>query len=224
MFKLADNIWLFPFPLKTLGVDIRRNVTVIRLESGRLVIHSTAPFTQGDIAEIRALGEPGWLVEGMIDHDTFSKEGREAFPGIPFLAPPGFSERVDFKVEDLNSPPPAWLPELEVIPIEGAPKMAETVIFHRPSGTLVVCDLLFHFPKIDSIWSKILLTMVLGTDPAPGFSKRVKMAIKDKAAFAASLNKVMELPVERVVPGHGVVLEKDAKVRMEQLFLENFPV
>ncbi len=130
---------------------------------------------------------------------------------------------MDFKVEDLNSPPPEWLPELEVIPIEGAPKMAESVLFHRPSGTLVVCDLLFHFPEIDSIWSKVLLTMVLGTDPAPGFSKRVKMAIKDKAAFAASLNKVMELPVERVVPGHGVVLEKDAKVRMEQLLLGKFP-
>ncbi len=89
MFKLADNIWLFPFPLKTLCVDIRRNVTVIRLESGRLVIHSTAPFTQGDIAEIRALGEPGWLVEGMIDHDTFSKEGQVAFPGNPFPSAAG---------------------------------------------------------------------------------------------------------------------------------------
>jgi hypothetical protein len=223
MDKLAGNIWLLSYPLKTLGVDIRRNVTVIRLESGRLVIHSTAAFSQEDIAAIRELGEPGWLVEGMIDHDTFSKEGRAAFPGIPFLAPPGFSERVDFEVGDLNSPPAEWLPELEVIPIEGAPKMAESVLFHRPSGTLVVCDLLFNFPEVDSMWSKVLLTMVLGTDPAPGFSKRVKMAIKDDAAFAASLEKVKALPVQRVVPGHGVVLEQDAKARMRKLFSENSP-
>ena len=223
MTQLAENIWLFSYPLKTLGVDIRRNVTVIRLESGRLVIHSTAPFSQSDIAEICGLGEPGWLVEGMVDHDTFSKEGRVAFPGIPFLAPPGFSERVDFEVGDLNSPPQEWLPELEVIQIKGAPKMAESVVFHRPSGTLVVCDLLFHFPEIDSLWSKVLLTMVLGTDPAPGFSKRVKMAIKDDAAFATSLQEVMQLPVERVVPGHGVVLEADAGERMRKLFSENSP-
>ncbi len=189
MDKLAENLWLLSYPLKALGVDIRRNVTVIRLESGRLVIHSTAPFSPEDIAGIRGLGEPGWLVEGMVDHDTFSKEGREAFPGIPFLAPPGFSGRVDFEVGDLNSPPEEWLPELEVIPIAGAPKMAESVIFHRPSGTLVVCDLLFHFPEIDSLWSKALLTLALGKNKAPGFSNRVKMAIKDDEAFAASLER-----------------------------------
>lgn len=224
MDKLAGNIWLLSYPLKTLGVDIRRNVTVIRLESGKLVIHSTAPFSQGDIATIRELGEPGWLVEGMVDHDTFSKEGHAAFPGIPFLAPPGFSGRVDFGVGDLNSPPAEWLPELEVIAINGAPKMAESVLFHRPSGTLVVCDLLFNFPEIDSMWSKLLLTIVLGTDPAPGFSKRVKLSIKDDAAFAASLEKVKALPVKRVVPGHGVVLEENAKARMGKLFTENWPV
>jgi hypothetical protein len=223
MDKLAGNIWLLSYPLKTLGVDIRRNVTVIRLESGRLVIHSTAPFSQEDIAAIRDLGEPGWLVEGMVDHDTFSKEGRKAFPEIPFLAPPGFSERVDFEVGDLNSPPSEWLAELEVIPIKGAPKMAESVLFHRPSGTLVVCDLLFNFPEFDSMWSKVLLTIVLGTDPAPGFSKRLKMAIKDDAAFAASLEAVKSLPVQRVVPGHGVVLEQDAKARIGKLFSENSP-
>ncbi len=130
---------------------------------------------------------------------------------------------MDFEVGDLDSPPEQWLPELQVIPIKGAPKMAESVLFHRPSGTLVVCDLLFHFPEIDSVWSKVLLTMVLGTDPAPGFSKRVKMSIKDNVAFATSLEKVKMLPVKRVVPGHGVVLEEDAKERMGKLFSENSP-
>ncbi len=58
-------------------------VTLIRLRSGKLVIHSTAPFTPEDVAAIRALGEPGWLLDGILRHDTFANEGREAFPGIP---------------------------------------------------------------------------------------------------------------------------------------------
>ena len=138
MMRLADNIWLFSYPLIALGVDLRRNVTVIRLDSGRLVIHSTARFTEADATQIRGLGEPGWLVEGMIDHDTFSKEGRTAFPNIPFLAPVGFRDRVDFEVGSLDAASSAWLPELEVIRIDGAPKMAEHVFFHHPSGTLIV--------------------------------------------------------------------------------------
>jgi len=221
MQKLADNIWLFPHPLKILGVDIRRNVTVIRLPSGRLVIHSTAKFSEAEIDEIRGLGEPGWLVEGMVDHDTFSEVGRKAFPEIPFLAPEGFAGRVDFEVESLGDPPAAWGPELDVIPIEGAPKMRESVFFHHPSGTLIVCDLLFHFPEIPSLWAKLFLLPALGMNPAPGFSKRLKMSVKDKEAFRGSLEKVMALPIQRIVPGHGFVLEEEARDKAGRVFEAN---
>ena len=218
MQKLAENIWLFPFPLKVLGIDIKRNVTVIRLGSGKLLIHSTADFSEEDVREIQKLGEPSWLVEGMIDHDTFSKEGRRAFPGIPFFAPAGFGERVGFDVVALDQPPTEWLPELDVIRIDGAPNMAEYVVFHRPSGTLVVCDLLFHFPEFESLWAKVLLTPALGLNPAPGFSKRLKMSIKDKESFRKSVEKVLSLPIERIVPGHGVVLENGAKEKARGAF------
>jgi len=199
-------------------VNIGRNVTVIRLESGRLVIHSTATFTETDIGEIRKLGEPGWLVEGMVDHDTFSGEGRKAFPEVFFLAPEGFQTRVDFAVGSLDTPPAEWLPELEVIRIDGAPKMAESVLLHHPSGTLVVCDLLFHFPEPASLWAKILLRLALGREIAPGFSKRLKIVIEDRRAFGASLEKVMALPIQRIVPGHGEVLDREAKKRAGRLF------
>lgn len=218
MIALAENLWILPYELTVMGVNIGRNVTVIRLESGKLVIHSTAAFTDEDIAAIRKLGEPGWIVEGMVDHDTFSEAGRRAFPNIPFLAPAGFDERVEFAVGRLDAPPPEWQAELEVIPIDGAPKMAECVLFHRPSGTLIVCDLLFHFPNPPSLWAKILLTFALGRERAPGFSRRLKMAIEDRPAFAASVEKVLALPIQRLVPGHGEVLENGAKTRARQIF------
>lgn len=213
MISLSENLWLLSFPLKILGVDIRRNVTIIRLASGKLLIHSTAPFSEEDLAAIRMLGEPGWLVEGMVDHDTFSSEGHAAFPEIPFLAPEKFGERVDFPVTSLQNPPPEWLPEIEVIRINGIPKMDEHVFFHRPSGTLVVCDLLFNFPEIPSLWAKLLLTPALGLNLSPGFSKRLRMAIQDREAFSESLREILALPIRRIVPGHGEVLEEDAKER-----------
>ena len=81
---LAENLWLLAYPLKMLGADLRRNVTLIRLRSGKVVIHSSAPFSAEDVAAIRALGEPGWLLDGILRHDTFAQEGRAAFPGIPY--------------------------------------------------------------------------------------------------------------------------------------------
>src|SRR5206468_2432768 len=72
--RIADDVMLMSFPWRTLGIDFRRNVTLLRLADGRVVVHSTAPFTEQDIAVIKRFGEPGWLVEATLMHDTFSKE------------------------------------------------------------------------------------------------------------------------------------------------------
>src|SRR4051812_45173463 len=96
--SLAENLWLLPYPLPKLGADLRRNVTLVRLSSGEVVVHSTGPFTVEDIGAIQALGTPSCIVEAMLHHDTFANEGRAAFPAIPYLAPEGFSKLVDFPV------------------------------------------------------------------------------------------------------------------------------
>ncbi len=75
MIRVAENIWLLKYPLPVLGNHLGRTVTVVRLASGRLVIHSTAPFSAGDIQRIRELGEPGWLLDATLFHDSFAKEG-----------------------------------------------------------------------------------------------------------------------------------------------------
>jgi hypothetical protein len=70
MIQLAKNLWVISYPLSILGTSHGRSVSIIRLSSGRLVLHSMAPFSPGDLAQIRALGEPAWLVEAMMLHDT----------------------------------------------------------------------------------------------------------------------------------------------------------
>ena len=56
--QLAENVWLLSYPLKLLGADMRRNVTILRLENSQLLIHSTGPFTDRDQARIRELAQP----------------------------------------------------------------------------------------------------------------------------------------------------------------------
>src|SRR5687768_11709854 len=90
--QLADDVVVMSFPLRFFGIDFGRNVTLLRLGDGRVVIHSTAPFTERDVAAIRAFGEPAWLVDATLLHETFAKEGRAVLPGLPYLAPNGFKE------------------------------------------------------------------------------------------------------------------------------------
>ena len=96
MQQLHDNLWIKRYPLSVLGTDHGRTVTIIRLPSGKLIVHSMAPFTPSDVAQMRAFGEPAWLVEAMMLHDTYARQGHETFPDVPFLGPEGFGEVVNF--------------------------------------------------------------------------------------------------------------------------------
>ena len=145
MNKLADNLWVLPYPLRLLGGNLRPTVTIVRLISNELVIHSTGPFTPDEITAVSRLGKPGWLLDAMLRHDTFARHGRQSFPGIPYLAPDGFGKTVGFATEPLTPAPAAWGNELSVLCLEGLPSFQEHVFIHHPSRTLIVADLLFNF-------------------------------------------------------------------------------
>jgi hypothetical protein len=209
--NIAENLWLLSYPLKKLGADLRRNVTVVRLGSDELVIHSTAPFSPADITGIRELGRPAWLVEAMLGHDTFAKEGREAFPEIPYLAPSGFSVETGIPTSSIDQPPAAWSPELDVQKVEGVPSYQEYLFFHAPSRTLIVADLVFNFGDNEPLWTEMLLRVAIGGQHHPGMSRPFKAAVKDEAAFQRSMEAMFSWDFDRLIPGHGDVIETGAK-------------
>lgn len=212
--RIAEHIWLLPYPLKKLGADLRRNVTLLRLSSGELVIHSTGPFSEEDVSAIHALGHPGWLVEGMLAHDTFAKEGRSAFPDIPYLAPPGFSEETGIATGSLDQPPAAWGSDLQVKKVEGVPAYQEYVFYHALSRTLIVCDLVFNFGDHEPLWTELLLRVAIGNEHGPGMSRPFKAAVKDEEAFKRSLDAIFAWDFDRVIVGHGDVIETDGKAKI----------
>lgn len=214
--ELAENLWLLPFPLKMMGADMRRNVTIVRLHSGRLLIHSTAPFSPEDVAAIRALGEPGWLLDGVLRHDTFAKEGRAAFPGIPYLAPQGFSEIVGFPTSPIVPPPAEWDGELLALEIQGAPKARDTALLHTPSRTLILTELIFNFGDDEPVWTELLLRVAVGGEHHPGMARPYKAGIEDEELFKHSMNSILSWDFDRVIVGHGDVIASDGKARLRE--------
>jgi hypothetical protein len=214
MKKLAESLWVLPYSLRLFGGDFKRAVTIIRLRSGDLVIHSTGPFTPEDVAGIFRLGKPAWLLDVMLQHDTFAQQGRQAFPEIPYLAPEGFAETVGFPTEPLIPAPAMWGEELKVLRLDGNPSMQEHVVFHPLSRTLIVADLLFNFGPDTPGWTRFLLLGAVGVRHHPGMSRRFRMAIKDKAAFQRSVETLLTWDFDRIVVGHGEIIETDGKRRL----------
>jgi hypothetical protein len=211
MTPIAENIWALSYPLPLLGNDFGRNVTVIRLESGKLVIHSTGPFDAQDIQAIRQLGDPGWLLDATLFHDSFAKEGCRAFERAPYLAPAGFRDVSEVQTRALCPPPAEWEGELEVVPLAGMPKVQEHVFFHRASRTLIVCDFFFNFADSGSKWTRFFLRNIARLRNGVGMSLFFRLMIKDRAAFKESLRPVLKWDFERMVVGHGNPIERDAK-------------
>jgi hypothetical protein len=212
MRKLAENLWTKAYPLSVLGTKHGRTVTVIRLASGKVILHSMAPFSAVDVEEIRSIGQPAWLVEAMLLHDTYAQKGRETFPDVPFLGPPGFSEVVGFPIQPLLPAPEEWSGEIDVIEIKGAPRLKEHVLVHRPSRTLIVADLIFNFSPQEGGWDRFFHRYIARFKRYPGMSRIFRLCISDKPAFQDSLSQLMALDFDRIIVGHGNVIQSEGKV------------
>lgn len=219
--QIAPDVAVLRFPLRALGIDFGRNVTLLRLRDGRLVIHSTAPFSARAIDAIRRFGEPAWLVEATLMHDTFAKEARTAFPGIPYLAPAGFAKVSGLAIEPLTSPPSAWADEIDVLPIAGLRKPNEHAFFHRNSRTLVLADLLFHFPAEIEGWPRFFVRQVMRLPRLTGISIFFRLMIRDKQAFQRSMKALLRYDFRQIVVAHGEPIESDAKGEMEKALRES---
>ena len=215
--RIAENVWVLRYPLRLLGVAIGRTVAVIRLASGKLVIHSTAPFTSTDVAAIRALGEPAWLLDATSFHDSHARAGRAAFPEVPYLAPEGFPEPAGVNTSPLLPAPAEWSPELEMIELGGMPKVREHVLFHRPSRTLIVADLLFNFGRGGSAWTRFFARHVMRLKKFIGMSPFFRLMIRDRDAFRSSVGAVLTWDFDRVIVGHGEIVQQNGKERLREV-------
>lgn len=214
--QLADDVALISFPWRTLGVDFKRNVTLLRLRDGRIVVHSSAPFLEQDVANIRRFGQPAWIAEATLMHDTFAKEAHNAFPDLPYLAPEGFAEVSGISTRPLCPSPSDWAGEIDVLKIGGV-RSNEHALFHRLSRTLVVADLFFSFPKDVQAWPRFFVHHCMRLPRLFGVSALFRLfVVRDKHAFNDSINAVLALDFDRLVVAHSEPIEKHAKRPVEQ--------
>lgn len=195
--KVTENVWVMRYPLNVMGTHVGRTVTLLRVGAGDLVVHSTAPFTKADKVEIEKVGKPQWLIEATLLHDTYAKEGQGALPEVPY-----------YPADKLGG---LKIPDIEILELRGMPRVREHAMYHVPSRSLIVADLLFNWGPGATGWEGFVRRRFMGIAEWPGMSKFFKFCIKDREAFKESLHTVLAWPFERVIVGHGEIIE-DRKV------------
>jgi len=218
MRALERDLWVAEAPLRFLGLALGARMTVVRLASGDLVIHSPIAAKGPLVAEVRSLGRVAHLIAPNRFHHLFVGDWHARFPDASVHLAPGLDrKRPDLPATHPLSDPPApeWSGCLEQVALAGIPATNEVVFFHRPSATLIASDLAFHVGP-ESPWLTRAAFRMMGAYGRLGPTPLERLLIRDRAAFRESLERVLAWPFERVVVAHGAVCESGGRAALER--------
>jgi hypothetical protein len=77
---VGDQIWLYAYPVRLAGTTFDARMTVIRLASGHLMLHSPCDITATIAEEISALGLVAHIVAPGNFHHMYATTAQAAFP------------------------------------------------------------------------------------------------------------------------------------------------
>lgn len=209
--KLDENLWVAEQPLKFMGLSVGARMTVIRLSSGDLWVHSPMRLTPPLREAVEALGPPRFLVAPNTFHHLFIGEWMAAYPQARAYAAPGLPEkRQDLRFHGLltDAPPAEWAGQIDVLPWQGAPKLNEVVFFHRPTRTLVVTDTLHNIGPDTAPYTRFVFKL-LGGYGGPKTSLIDRVLNRDRAAARRTVDAILQWDFQRVVLAHGQIVERD---------------
>lgn len=217
--QLADDLWVLNRPSKA-AVDLGHRMTVIRLPSGGLWVHSPVRLDESLRVGLDALGEVECFVAPSTFHDLYWPAWFTAYPQARFHAAAGVrEEHPELPFTDVlgNDAPPSWSAEIDQALLAGMPKINETVFLHASSRTLITADMAFNFDNNCSFATGLVLRMV-GCHARFGVSRLFKLFIKDKSAMRRSVDQVLAWDFDRIVLGHGQVVENDGRPILEEAY------
>lgn len=191
-------------------VEIPVRMTVIRLADGRLILHSPIPITPALREDIHALGTVGFIVVPEA-HGKYAEEAAREFSDAQLLMalrPPRQQKSLPFHDATLaEAPPPAWEGQVDT-QLVGGFRLNEVLLYHRPSRTLVLTDLCFHIQRSSSRVARAFFR-ANGMWQRFGPSRIIRrLAVSNRNVFHASLVRALEWDIDRIIPGHGDVIEK----------------
>jgi hypothetical protein len=213
---IADQIWLCAYPVRLAGTRFDARMTVIRLGSGQIMLHSPCRITAALSQEILALGPVSHIVVPGNFHHLHAASAQFAFPDAKTWICPGVERKrpdlaYDAVLGDLA--PPEWKEEIDQVLVQGMGIMREVAMYHRASRTLILVDLIENFtdatPNIGGalkFWFKYVLRTWGHPSPAPEY----RIGLSDRSLAVKSLRRILAWDFQQIILSHGDLVTDDA--------------
>lgn len=217
---VPETLWVVQIPLRTYGLEIGTRMTLCRLSSGDLWVHSPIPPDRSLCNQIDALGSVQFIVAPNRHHHFFIRDFITAYPNALLFGSPDLPDkRPDLSFDGVlgEQPEPGWQPDLEQAPIRGNCFHDEIVFLHRQSGTLIVADLCMTGSPEQPLLTRLVLWLA-GIYQKPGPPIDVKLAYANRSAARASFKKVMDWDFDKMILAHGPLIYSNAKAVLYQAY------
>lgn len=204
--------------LSCLKVPFTTRMTVVKLASGEVWLHSPIAFAATLAQAIAAIGPIRHLVSPNKLHYAHLKDWKAAFPEATAWASPGVRDRaraqriaVTFDRDLSDDAPAEWRDSLRQTVIRGS-FMDELVFFHADSRTLILADSIENF-ELDKI--KPPFRWLVRASGA--YHPRGQMPIDLRSTFwlkkrevRAAVEAMLAWQPERIIVSHGRCIDTDA--------------
>ncbi|MCB9727702.1 MAG: DUF4336 domain-containing protein [Deltaproteobacteria bacterium] len=217
---IAPDLYVAAAPFRAFGVDLGARMTVVRLPSGDLWMHSPIRIDDALADAVTALGPLRHIVAPSAFHHLFVRGWMDRFPAATLHAPDALGKkRRDLAIHRplAEEPDPAWGGVIATCHIDGAPMADEWVFLHEPTRALITTDSLFHFIERPD-WPRWKRTYLRLTAASGGVrtSRVFRFIVRDRAAFRASMERVLAWAPDRLIPAHGEVLPTGAAAAVRE--------
>ena len=213
MRQIDDDIWVEERPLRYV-VEMGRRMTVVRLRERDLLVHSPAPLDEPLREQLDELGDVRFVVPASNLHGhLFMEQYARAYRRALLFAAPGLPPKrpdVFFDADLGDRADTRWADQLDQMIFRGHKRIDEVLFFHRASASLIVGDVIFNVEPSASLLTRLWAwgpRLRRRAGPTPLF----RVNVRDREAARESVERVLAWPFERIVVGHGAIVESGGR-------------
>lgn len=212
---IDDNIWMVDGPIIhmdfVLGakVPFSTRMMVVKMPDGGLWLHSPIAPDEELFAQIDALGEPTSIIAPNSIHYWYVPDWVERYPNAKVYAVPGLGDTakrplpIDETLSDGDTDD--WYGIFDLLVFPGS-VVTEAVFHHRPSKTVILCDLIENFEprRVQSWWLRQMLKLAGAADPDGKAPIDLRMTFwKYRKIFAEKAKQMIAWNADIVIMAHG---------------------
>jgi hypothetical protein len=218
--EIDRNLWVVEQPFKYFGLEVGTRMTIVRLNTGDLVVISPIKIDRETIDRIALLGQVKYIIAPNLYHHLFIKDFRSIYPDAQLWATSSLAVKrpdleIDVPIVDLQNNLFDEINYLlfegfQTLYVNGYTPLNEYVFCHRASRTLILTDTAFYFDDTFVPLTQLIARLMGGYKllrPSP----LEKLATRDKIAVKQAVERVLEWDFDRVIVAHGSVLETGGK-------------